>query len=205
MKQIYVVKIGSSVLLTKRNKLDEFRIDHIATQIASLREAGIGVILVISGAVGCGSRFIALQRNNQFLKRLSAGIGQVFLTSIFHKIFKKKGLQIAQILLTKNNLGSRCEIDRLLKIYVNAGFIPFINENDVVELNSFKGNDFLSAQITTQLRTNKLLILSTMEGSKHGVGGGEAKQEVIKILQRRNIKTDIVNGKVKNILLQTLL
>ena len=48
-------------------------------------------------------------------------------------------------------------------------------------------------------------MLSTMKGSEYGVGGGEAKQEVIELLKRKNIETEIVDGKLKNILLKTIL
>ncbi len=203
MKRIYVVKIGSSILLTKRQKLDEYRIAQIADQITLLKEAQIGVVLVISGAVGIGSRYI-VKKNDNRSRRLAAGIGQVILTSTFHSIFNRKGLQIGQILLTRKDLVQNNLIEILIS-YVEAGFVPVINENDVVELNSFHGNDFLGAEMAILLGIEKFIMLSTMKGSSFGVGGGKAKQEVIKILEKKHIQTNIVNGKVKNILLQTLL
>ena len=194
-----MIKIGSSVLFTKRNKLDEFRIDHIASQIISLRERGIAVVFVISGAVACGSRFVNLG-NSKISRKVAAGIGQVILTSTFHNIFKKRGLQVAQILLTKNDSNFQ-EMNRVIYWYVNAGYIPLINENDVVDLNSFKGNDFLGAKITISLGLNRFIMLSTINGSSFGVGGEKAKQQVIRFLKKRGIETNIVDGKVKNILL----
>ncbi len=202
IKKTVVVKIGSSVLLTKRNKLDEFRIAHIADQITSLREAGIGVVLVISGAVACGSKYVNL--NDSISKRMAAGIGQIIISATFSSIFNQKGYQIAQVLLTKTDINSR-ELINVLKRYVSEGFIPVINENDVVDLNSFGGNDFLGAEITTLLQAKRLIVLSTMESSVFGIGGGKTKQQVIKHLRKQNVKTEIINGKVKNILLNTIL
>ena len=205
MKKTFVVKIGSSVLLTRRNRLDEFRITHIADQIVSLKEAGIGVVLVISGAVACGSRFIDLNESDDLSKRLSAGIGQVLLTNTFYEIFKKKRLQIAQVLLTKKDLYKKNQIVRILHKYVEKTIIPVINENDVVDLNSFYGNDFLGARISILLQSTGYIILSTMKGSQYGVGGSQTKQDAINILKEKNIATDIVDGKVKNILFNTIL
>ena len=204
MKKTIVIKIGSSVLLTKRNRLDEFRIAHIAEQILTLKDKNVGIVLVVSGAVACGSKFIDLKENKKLLKQAAAGIGQAELTSVFYGIFKQKDLQIAQILLTKNNLGS-INLCSVLHWYIETGFIPLINENDVVDLNSFEGNDFLGGKITTLLGSEKLIMLSTLEGSSFGIGGGKAKQQVIRTLKQKNIQTTIVDGKIKNILLQTLI
>lgn len=203
-RKIYVLKIGSSILLTRRNKLDEYRIDQIAQQISYLKRSNIGVALVISGAVGCGSKFINLEENDNLLRQEAAGIGQVLLTSTFHTIFKNHNLQIAQILLTKKNFESE-NLSKIILDYLDLGYIPFINENDVVDLNSFSGNDFLGGEIASLLKIKEFLILSTTKGSSYGVGGGEAKQQVIKNLQKVDIKTRLLNGKVKNILLNTIL
>lgn len=203
MKKIFVVKIGGSVLLTNRNKLDEFRVDHIASQVAYLKEASFGVVLVISGSVGLGSNYINIDNQDLIKRRAAAGIGQVLLTSYFYHSFRNKSMQIAQVLLTKKDLKS--DIAVILKNYLDSGFIPLINENDVADLNSFSGNDFLGAEITSLLRANKFIMLSTMKGSHYGVGGGEAKQTVIKLLKQKNIETQIVDGKLKNILIKTII
>lgn len=203
MKQVFVIKIGGSVLLTKRNRLDEYRIAHIADQVAQLRTSSIGVILVVSGAVGCGFSLINVN-DNALNRRLAAGIGQAYLTSIFYEKFKEKGLTIAQLLFRKDDFVIS-DVCRLINSYISLGIIPVINENDVLELNSFKGNDYLGAEVALALNATKFIILSTMKGSLYGVGGGTAKQEVINMLKRKHINSAIVNGKVKNIILRTIL
>lgn len=202
MKHIYVVKIGGSVLLTRRNKLDEYRVACIAEQVSSLRNAGIGVVLIVSGAVGCGS--VHINVNDILSHRLAAGIGQTYLTSIFYEKFKEKGLTTSQILFKKNDL-IISDVSQLINSYVELGVIPIVNENDVLDLNSFKGNDYLGAEIAIALNATKFIMLSTMKGSMYGVGGGTAKQEVINLLSQKLITAVIVNGKIKNILLKTIL
>lgn len=208
MKVIIVVKIGSSVFMTRRNMIDEFRVNHIAKQIVALQKEGIGIVLVISGAVAFGSNFIDLSKKQRQLRQAAAGIGQIYTTCTFNKIFFQSKLQLAQILLTKDSLkrrGQKKKVRNIIEFYVNTGFIPFINENDILDLNSFGGNDLLAAEVAALLQARKLLILSTMEGSVHGVGGGAAKQKAIEILFKKHIEANIVNGKAKDILLHTLL
>ncbi|MEK7079319.1 MAG: hypothetical protein AAB929_04580 [Patescibacteria group bacterium] len=203
MNNIFVIKIGGSVLLTRRNKLDKYRIACIAEQISSMRTAGIGVVLIVSGAVGCGSAFVNIKQDIMS-RRLSAGIGQAYLTSTFFEKFKEKSLTIAQILFKKEDF-LISDVSRLMNSYIALGIIPFINENDVLELNGFKGNDYLGADVAFALNATKFIMLSTMKGSLYGVGGGTTKQEVINILKRKHINSAIVNGKVKNIILKAIL
>ncbi len=203
MERIYVIKIGGSVLLTRRNKLDKYRIACIAEQISSMRTAGIGVVLIVSGAVGCGSAFVNIKQDD-ISRRLSAGIGQAYLTSTFFEKFKEKSLTIAQILFKKEDF-LISDVSRLMNSYIALGIIPFINENDVLELNGFKGNDYLGAEVALALNANKFIMLSTMKGSAYGVGGGIAKQIVINLLKQKHVDATIVNGKVKNIILKTIL
>lgn len=208
MKDIIVVKIGSSIIMTEQNKLDESRIDKIAKQISALQKEGRGIVLVISGAVAYGSNFIDLSANQSQLRQAAAGIGQIYITSTFNNIFAKNKLQLAQILLTKDSLREKTQetkIKNLIEFYINAGFITFINENDVLDLNSFGGNDLLATEVTSLLQAKKLLILSTMKGSTHGVGGGQTKREALDILSRKHIEASILNGKANDILLHILL
>ncbi len=208
MKNIVVIKIGSSVLLTKRNRLDEFRIAHIADQILSLREKGIGVALVVSGAVACGAHVIHFSSADKRLKKAAAGIGQAYLISVFQQVFGRIGLRISQILFTKDLLDSTIqkeEINELTTYYLKVGVVPVINENDVIDLHSFGGNDFLAADMSRLLHVEQLLILSTMAGSSFGVGGSAAKLQVVSSLKKDGIEAGIIDGKHKNILLETLL
>lgn len=208
MKKTVVIKIGSSVIMTKRNKLDEYRIAHIADQIELLIKQNVGVVLVVSGAVACGSSFIDISPQDITLRSAAAGMGQAVITSAFYNIFADKQLKIAQMLLTKDFFTSRKQRENLkniLKLYIESGVIPFINENDVLDLNSFGGNDFLAARIAILLGVSKLMILSSYEKSYFGIGGEETKLEAAELAADHAIKTDIADGKIKNIILNSLL
>ena len=205
--RIITIKIGSSVLLTQRNKLDEFRIAHIADQIQQLKGKGVGAVLVVSGAVACGVSVLSFSTYDQKIRKMAAGIGQVMLISVIERIFAAKGLRIAQMLLTRDLLESVSkgeEINQIIRHYLKMGIIPVINENDVIDLNSFGGNDFLGARLTILLGAKHFLVLSTLAGSSFGVGGGEAKMQAIDMVRQQDIQARIVDGKAKNILLEVL-
>lgn len=205
--KIIIIKLGSSVFFTQANKLDEFLIANIAGQINSLKEKGVGIVLVVSGSVAYGANFVNFSKQNTKLKQVAAGIGQAYVISIFRQIFSKEQLKIAQVLLTKDLLSSskkRQDIKDLLVNYLKMGIIPVINENDTIELNSFGGNDFLATEVAILLKAEQLLILSTMAGSTHGVGGGETKQQALAMLKKEKIKATIVDGKSQNIILRSL-
>ncbi len=195
------------MLLTQRNKLDEFRLAHITDQIIALKEKNIGVILVISGAVACGAKFVDFSLNDRDSKQAAAGVGQAYVISVIQRIFSKKNLQIAQILITKDLLNlevQKQKISKLLKYYLQIGIVPVLNENDVIALNDFGGNDFLAVEIARILGATQIMILSTMKGSEFGVGGGESKRIALQRADGMGIKSLIANGKVKNVILKAL-
>lgn len=202
MEKIIVIKVGSSVLLTKRHKIDQFRIKHLAEQIATLRGEGFGIVLVMSGAVAYGSQFIDLSQHTAHNRSVAAGIGQIYIMTALNAVFSDFNLQITQLLITKEYfLANKKQVKAIIESSLTSAFIPVINENDVVDLNSFGGNDFLAAEIALQLNTEKVFFLSTQKGSIHGVGGGKTKLQAQKNLRREHITATIVNGKQKNILL----
>jgi glutamate 5-kinase len=197
-----VIKIGSGVLLTKRQKFDQFRLKHLAVQVKTLQQKGYGVVMVVSGAVAVGSNFIDLSESHTHKRQAAAGMGQIHLMTALTSTFSKLHMQLAQVLITKGLLSIYQEnLKKLLDFYTENNIIPIINENDVLDLNSFGGNDILAGEIAKLLKTEEVIILSTMKGSTHGVGGGATKELVTKTLAENNIQTKIANGKAKNILL----
>jgi len=207
-KKVFIIKIGTSVLLGDDHNPDESQIDDLATQISTLVKEGHGIILVVSGAIAFGSYAMKLQSIDHDTKEAVAGVGQAYLISRFTEIFARKDLKLAQLLLTRDDLSSpvkRHDISYMLNFYLDVNVIPILNENDVIELNSFGGNDILAAEIATLLNVHHLIILSTMKGSKFGIGGGETKHKAIQTVSMNNIKAHIVDGKQKDILLKTIL
>jgi glutamate 5-kinase len=206
-RKIIIIKIGSRVLSTTRKKIDEYRVCQIRDQVISLNNMGFEVILVVSGAVAFGSRSVSVT-DDVITRRAAAGVGQVIVSHTFQSIFLQRNLNSAQILLTQDSFASdtdRESFRKILDFYLSSGIVPLINENDVIELNCFGGNDFLAKEIAVIMGAQQLLILSTWEKSFFGIGGGEAKKKVISDLNSQNVKAKIIDGKERNCILENFL
>lgn len=166
-----VIKIGTSVLLDDEKKISTGRIGDIARQVRKVKEKGIDVIIVSSGAIGCGMETLGLARKpKEMAKRQAlASIGQVLLMKMYRENFEKKAMKVSQILLTHEDIKNRTRclnltntLDTLLKMDI----VPVINENDALSFTEIKfgDNDNLSALIAQIATADLLLILSDVEG-----------------------------------------
>ncbi len=199
-QEIITIKIGTSVSFTNRGVLDEYRIGQLASQICKLHHMGKGVVLVASGAVACGHRV-----HHDLDRASAAGVGQAILTSTFLKAFENHNLVLAQILVRAEDITTN--LAKTVHSLLSVGMVPLFNENDVVNnVSDFPlGNDFLAVAVAKCIGSKQLFILSTMKGSSFGVGGGSAKLQAVKEAQEAGIKTQILNGKVKDVLLKSFL
>ena len=107
--QYCVIKIGSNVLTQKDGNPDLLRMKHLVSQITFLRQQQIKVILVSSGAVAFGKKEIKLpEKLNPILKKqIWASSGQIELIQTYKSLFGELGIQIAQILVTKEDFRDR--------------------------------------------------------------------------------------------------
>ncbi|MBP1749441.1 MAG: proB [Deltaproteobacteria bacterium] len=166
-----VIKIGTSVLLDDEKKISSGKIRDIARQVKKAREAGTEIIIVSSGAVGCGMETIGIARKPKEIakKQALASIGQVLLMKMYRENFEKKNMKVSQILLTHEDIKNkvRClNLTNTLDTLLRMGIIPVINENDALSFTEIKfgDNDNLSALIAQIVSADLLLILSDVEG-----------------------------------------
>jgi glutamate 5-kinase len=166
-----VVKLGTGVLTDARKQPDLAQMEQLVGQIAAQREQGREAVLVTSGAVGAGMGALGHERRPAELAELQAcaAVGQSRLMSTYEKLFARHKLQVAQVLLThddlqhhERHLNARNTLVRLLK----HGVIPIINENDAVSFTEIKfgDNDKLSALVACLLPADLLVILTTVQG-----------------------------------------
>lgn len=166
-----IVKIGSSILALPRRGLNLPAVEAVSSQIAVLHGQGLEVLLVSSGAIASGVMKLGLKETPHTLplKQAVAAAGQSQLIRAYEKSFESRGVHVAQILLTHEDLRER-------KRYLNArttllsllhlGAIPIINENDTVAVEEirFGDNDTLSAQVAGMMDADLLLILTDTDG-----------------------------------------
>jgi len=186
-----VIKVGTS-LLTQEGEVRKSFLKELVSQIKWLRDRGTEVVLVSSGAIGLGLNELGLKKRPAKLpvEQAAASIGQSLLMEMYHNLFRKVGVSVAQILLTQDDFRNR-------KRYLNAAntlytllelkVVPIVNENDTVAVdelhygNKFGDNDILAALLTNLLRAELLIVLTDVEGLCKNAGGGEVIEEVVKI------------------------
>lgn len=166
-----VVKVGTQTLTGGGRSIDLSRISSLCSQVAALREKGIEVIVVSSGAVGLGMGRLGLHERPKDLPSLQAcaAIGQTLMIETWRSGLETHGLTAAQILLThedvrgrKRHLSARQTLDRVLAL----GAVPIVNENDTVSADEirFGDNDLLSALVASFSGSDLLVILTTARG-----------------------------------------
>ena len=212
-----VIKIGSSVI-SNRDKgrstlecgLSRDWVRHYARKIKGIRDKGYDVVLVSSGAIMAGRERLEFGRANLTVpeKQACAAIGQSFLMHTYEKAFEKKGLMVAQILLSHDDLGNRrryLNAKHTIEALLEKGVIPIINENDSVTVEEIKigDNDSLSATVACLVDAQLLIILSDVEGlydrdpSLKNKSGTE-KAQLISHVSKVNADIERIAGKSKN-------
>lgn len=166
-----VVKIGSSLVSSKDAGLHPDRIDRLADEIAMLRADGREVLLVSSGAIVSGIKKLALKEYPRSLpvKQAAAAVGQSRLMWAYEKSFERLGAQVAQILLTHQDLADRrrfLNARHTLAALIGFGVVPVINENDTVAVDEIRvgDNDSLAADVAHLVDADLLVILSDIDG-----------------------------------------
>ncbi len=169
--QTICIKIGSSTLLDDSGKLDVAFVRSLCDQVAELASRGMSVVIVSSGAVGCGFGRLGFDKRPTDLATLQAcsSAGQALLTETYAEALAAHGIACGQVLLTRRDvlsresyLNARATLDRLLEL----GAVPVVNENDATsnaEFN-FGDNDMLGAIVSTLIDADLYVIMSDIEG-----------------------------------------
>jgi glutamate 5-kinase len=172
--QTVVIKLGTQVLSDADRRLDGPFLATIAAQVVALRERGVRVTLVSSGAIGAGIAELNLARRPTDLAMLQAvaAVGQRRLMDTWAAAFARWKLPVAQILLTREDVDDRTRflnVRNTIHAVHELGAIPIVNENDTISTDelaaiSFGDNDILGAMVAHALRAHLLVLLSVVDG-----------------------------------------
>jgi glutamate 5-kinase len=165
------VKVGTRVLTSENNRIDEDVIKSISSDIADLLDEGMEVVLVTSGAIGSGLGLLDIAKKGRSLSELQAiaSIGQNHLMDIYNEHLGKRGYRAGQILLTQEDLNDRkrfLNIRYTLNALLKYKALPIINENDSVSTEEIKfgDNDRLSSLVADLANSDLLIILTDVDG-----------------------------------------
>ena len=184
-----IIKVGSNVITRADGLPDVDRISQLVDQIAEIRNKGIEVILVSSGAVASGRSLISVSERSDAVaaRQLLASIGQVKLINTYSRLFEKYNILCSQVLVTKEDFRDRLHylnMRNCLQILLQHQVIPVINENDVVSVTElmFTDNDELAGLIASMLNAEALIILSNVDG----IYTGDPKLKSSSVIQEVN-------------------
>ncbi|MEW6552894.1 MAG: glutamate 5-kinase [Actinomycetota bacterium] len=166
-----VVKVGTYTLSDAAGRLDRSHMEDLVEQVASLRAAGLEVILVSSGAIAAGVELLGLPERPQDIPSLQAAssVGQGELLHLYSSFFAERGILVGQVLFTQYDfahrqqyLNARNAFRRLLE----QGVVPLVNENDTVAVEEirFGDNDRLAALVAVLTEADLLIMLSDIKG-----------------------------------------
>jgi len=166
-----VVKIGSNAICDEAGRLNRRAVARLAGQIAAARAAGVTVTLVSSGAIAAGLGELEMPQRPKTMPGLQAvaAVGQGQLMRVFHDVFRRRGITVAQVLVTRSDFEDRTRylnIRNTLAALAGQNTLPIINENDTVAVDEirFGENDVLAALVTNMLAADLLVLLTTVNG-----------------------------------------
>ncbi len=166
-----VVKVGSQLLTSSEGGLDIASVGRIAGQIAALVKRGYSLTLVSSGAISTGLGVLKMPRKPKDIGVLQAvaAAGQIGLMDRWHESFARHGLEVAQILLTRDDIENRkryLNIRNCITELHGLGVVPIVNENDTVSVDEIRlgDNDILAALLTNALPADVLVLLTVVDG-----------------------------------------
>ena len=166
-----VIKVGTSTLTYEGGRLNIRRIEKLVKTISDIRNSGIEVVLVSSGAIGVGMGKAGITKRPDCPreKQALAAIGQCELMNFYGNMFENYSHTVAQILLTKDVVDKeemRTNAKNTFEMLFALNAIPIVNENDTVstEQIEFGDNDTLSAIVAELVGADLLILLSDIDG-----------------------------------------
>ncbi len=166
-----VVKVGTSTLTYDTGKINLRRMSKLAQVLSDLKNAGVEIALVTSGAIGVGVGKLGLKERPHDTpgRQAAATVGQCELMFLYDKFFGEYGNITGQLLVTKDDFDDEERHRNLHNSFMKLfeyGAIPVINENDSVAVDEivFGDNDSLSAHVAKIVDADLLVILTDIDG-----------------------------------------
>ena len=186
-----VVKIGTRLLTFENGKLNLEYLEHISRKLAAVKNRGVQITLVSSGAIGAGVGRMNMPRRPQTMpeKQAAAAVGQGLLIQMYEKFLSEYGHIAAQILLTRADFRNRERFNNAsntITTLLKWGVIPVINENDTVSTEEieFGDNDQLAALVAGLIDADVLINFTDTDGLYRGNPKEDPHAELIPLVEK---------------------
>lgn len=167
-KPILVLKLGTASITTTKGELDEQVVADVTRQVAEIA-MNYRLILVSSGAVAAGKKYIRNYKGKISERKAAASIGNPLLLNTYARHFLPYNISIAQSLCERQHFSNRKQFLQLKETYEELwknDVIPIANENDVVsslEL-KFSDNDELATLLGVGFGASVILLGTSVPG-----------------------------------------
>jgi glutamate 5-kinase len=169
--KVVVIKIGSNIITKKGFGINGRVLSRIVGAVSEVKSLGFKPVIVSSGAIACGLQLLGLKSRPKDMPTLqaAASVGQSRLVESYASRFKKRGINVGQVLLTRSDFLSRqshINATRTINRLIELDCIPVINENDAVAVEEIKfgDNDTLAALVAAALSARSLILLTSTDG-----------------------------------------
>lgn len=165
-RPLWVVKIGSQIIINEGPLFIRSLIRDITVLKIKYRT---DVIIVTSGAIASARFRLRKQWHSLPEKQALSALGQPMIMDLYNSALQSYGQIGAQVLLTYadfKNQKSRINIRNTLFQLLEWKVVPILNENDAIatEEIQFGDNDFLSALVASELKAQRLILMTNVRG-----------------------------------------
>lgn len=166
--KVLVVKLGTAVISNQEGNIDTGIIKKVADEIALLSRK-YQLVLVSSGAVGSGKKFLQDYKGTLSERKAAAAVGNPILIQLYAQYFRPHGITVAQALCERVHFSNRKQFLQLKETFTTFwknGILPVVNENDLVsnvEI-KFSDNDELATLIAIGFDASSLVLCTSAGG-----------------------------------------
>jgi glutamate 5-kinase len=167
-REVLVIKLGTAVITDNEGNIDRAIVKKVAAEVAALSKQ-YNIVLVSSGAVGSGKKYLKDYKGTLFERKAAAAVGNPILIQLYHQQFNTHGLTVAQALCERVHFSNRLQFLQLKQTFSTFwenNIIPVVNENDLVsnvEI-KFSDNDELATLIAIGFDASSLILCTSAGG-----------------------------------------
>jgi glutamate 5-kinase len=167
-RKVLVIKLGTAVITDNQGNIDESVIKKVADEVAVMRDR-FNIVLVSSGAVGSGKKYLKEYKGSLFERKAAAAVGNPILIQLYHKHLGRHNIMVAQALCERVHFSNRKQFVQLKETFStfwDNNIIPVVNENDLVsnvEI-KFSDNDELATLIAIGFDASSLILCTSSGG-----------------------------------------
>lgn len=164
--ELWVIKIGSQLITDGGPLLIRSLVQEISKLI---KKKSLKIVWVTSGAIATARQRLDYQWYSLPEKQALSALGQPMLMDLYNVALHSHGLMGAQVLLSYSDFKrkeSRANLSNAIHQLLEWNAVPLLNENDVVATDEiqFGDNDQLSAMVACELKADRLVILTNVDG-----------------------------------------